>query len=485
MSLKDKLFVIECNGNNISWKPYDESTKRLTQAAYVKLNTIVKHQFGDVGLNEPLMYYIGNNIDLQSAEIDKIKHCQLNQQLIQTFWNILKTNPHMSAMYFSVRVNCNKIINQSRKTLTRSKSSNDAYSNTKSQLSDKITSNSEAMDKCNQAIKTLQSLTDTGYNLAQSKFELIGNKLESNGTGTAMIAMNKWSAAADKYNQTITNAITECQYQLEYAFNQLSKEFDNRNSASSQSRRSSQINQMHMTPSAGRQMKIATKSKSFEDYSQPIARIVNVTKENKQFQRVADHNNVYTIATRRKKIVQQNKTEMKQSGMKTTNNSDNKHSKSDKSGKSKRQKWAKKIDIQQERDRKYIKMIRSLFKRNGNMSEIELLDTLSKEIRRSSIRQQVKAQARKEKARLQSANNNRRGHGNYNERDNRKIPTIRELERRIMLSDYVINQIETQAKTQAKEIVSSIKFGSLQRVCTLEYSSPYKPGMFSLRDEYI
>ena len=102
VALQDKLFLVEYKGNNISWKPHSEFEKGVKQKSWVKLSGIVKKGFKGVKLKETPIFYKGNNLEKENDSINKISNLNLNKQTIEQFWNVLKQDKYMSALYFTV-----------------------------------------------------------------------------------------------------------------------------------------------------------------------------------------------------------------------------------------------------------------------------------------------------------------------------------------------------------------------------------------------
>ena len=102
IALRNKLFLVEYKGNNVSWKPENEFKKGAKQKAWVELSATVKTGFKGVKLKETPIFYKGNNINKENDAINKIKDANLNKKTIEQFWNILKEDKYMAAMYFTI-----------------------------------------------------------------------------------------------------------------------------------------------------------------------------------------------------------------------------------------------------------------------------------------------------------------------------------------------------------------------------------------------
>ena len=101
--MNEKLFLIEYKGNSISWKPHSEFEKGDSQRGWVKLYGIVRRGFKGVKLTETPIFYKGNNVNKNTGDaINKIQNKNLNQETIEMFWNVLKQDKTMTAIYFTV-----------------------------------------------------------------------------------------------------------------------------------------------------------------------------------------------------------------------------------------------------------------------------------------------------------------------------------------------------------------------------------------------
>ena len=100
----DKLFLVEHKGNSVSWKPQSEFGKGKKQKGWVKLSSIVKKQFQGVKLKETPIFYKGNSLHKENDSIDEIKKLDcLNKTTIEQFWNVLKEDKYMAALYFTIK----------------------------------------------------------------------------------------------------------------------------------------------------------------------------------------------------------------------------------------------------------------------------------------------------------------------------------------------------------------------------------------------
>ena len=102
-----KLFLIEMNGNSVSWSP--EKTKNDVQL-WQKLKSTVERHFVGVKLNENSIIVYNEDNNNEDDDISQFLSCQLRLNTIASYCSRLRSSSDNSTMKFSIKM-VNSIIN--------------------------------------------------------------------------------------------------------------------------------------------------------------------------------------------------------------------------------------------------------------------------------------------------------------------------------------------------------------------------------------